>query len=217
MLDYLNIPFGYACFHFTNYNEMNYTKLPLIVTAIRNAIGGFSTIQYQRYMSKQMEEIYKIDSLTGLYNRAGFARHFDDMQERLKATKGPVTVILSDLDRLKKINDIFGHSAGDNAIQQSARALKLACPEDALCVRFGGDELLAVIEGDADINEIKKKINAYLDEYNSNANRPYKVSSSIGTFKTTGADDIDFETLVKRADESMYEEKTEHHKNDKEN
>ena len=211
-LDYINIPFGFACFHFANYNELNYSKIPLIVTAIRNAIGGFSTIQYQKYMSKQMEEIYKIDSLTGLYNRAGFSRHFQDMQKRLKATKGPVTVILSDLDRLKKINDIYGHSAGDSAIQQSARALKLSCPEDALCVRFGGDEFLAVIEGDIDTDEIKKKIDSYLCEYNANSNRPYEVSSSIGTYKTTGADDIDFETLIKKADESMYKEKTEHHK-----
>lgn len=211
-LDYINIPFGFTCFHFANYNELNYSKIPLIVTAIRNAIGGFSTIQYQKYMSKQMEEIYKIDSLTGLYNRAGFSRHFQEMQERLRASKGPVTVILSDLDRLKKINDIYGHSAGDNAIQQSARALKLSCPEDALCVRFGGDELLAVIEGDADTDEIKKKIDTYLSEYNSSSNRPYEVSSSIGTYKTTGADDIDFETLIKKADESMYKEKSEHHK-----
>ncbi len=211
-LDYINIPFGFVCFHFPNYSELSYTKIPLIITSIRNAIGGFATIQYQKYMSKQMEEIYKIDTLTGLFNRAGFARNFRDMQDRLKSTGGHVTVILSDLDRLKKINDIHGHSAGDNAIQQSARALKLACPDDALCVRFGGDELLAVIEGDADTDKIKEKINAYLEEYNSSAGRPYKVSSSIGTYKTTGKDDIDFETLVKKADESMYKEKEEHHK-----
>ncbi|HBB42067.1 MAG TPA: hypothetical protein DCZ74_00960 [Treponema sp.] len=213
-LDFVNVTFGYMCFHFSYDDILNYSRIPMIVTALRNSIGGFAHRQYQRYLGAQMEELYKTDSLTGLYNRSGFNRVFEYFTERLKKSKGPVTVVLSDLDRLKQINDLYGHSAGDKAIQESARAFKLACPEDALCVRFGGDELLAVIEGDVDTDALKKKIADYLDSYNEISGKPYKVKSSIGVFKTTGADDIGFETLVRRADESMYKEKEMHHKSE---
>ena len=69
---------------------------------------------------------------------------------------------MCDLDGLKNINDTQGHLAGDRAIAAVAEALKSTCPEDAICVRFGGDEMLAFIMGDCEcdsiIAEIREKL-----------------------------------------------------------
>ena len=210
-LDYAGVPFGYVCFHFGNYGIINYARIPTLVTALRTSIGGFAAIQYQKQIVEQLDRTYQFDMLTGLYNRVGFSRKYKPLKEKLESNGGKLTVILSDLDRLKKINDLYGHSAGDNAILQTANSLKRACPQSALCVRFGGDEILAVIEGDADTDAIKEKIEKYLESYNAKSKLPYKIRSSIGTFKTDGKSDIDFETLIKGADKSLYTEKERHH------
>ncbi len=210
-LDSIDSPIGYVCFHFEQYNLKHYSRIPIIVTALRTSIGGFAGMQYQRLLVEQLDASYKLDSLTGLYNRQGFNRKFKQMQNRLKKSGANLTVILSDLDRLKKINDVYGHAAGDNAIKQIAASLIKSCPPKALCVRFGGDEMMAVIEGDVDADEIKAKIEKYQHDYNEKSNLPYKVRSSIGIFRTNGSGDIDFETLVKQADKSLYDEKVRHH------
>ena len=210
-LDYGGISFGYVCFHFGTYNILNYARIPMLVTALRTSIGGYANLQYQKRIVKQLDETYKLDALTGLYNRLGFNKMYRPLQEKIRETGGTITVLISDLDRLKSINDMYGHSAGDNAVHQVAKALKNSCPTSALCVRFGGDEMLAVIEGDVDAEEIKKKIDGYLNEYNGKSNLPYTISTSIGIFKTDGKKDTDFETLIKGADKSLYREKKKHH------
>ena len=215
MLDYTGTPFGYVCFHFGNYNILNYARIPIVVTALRASIGGFASLQFQKHITERLDEAYKIDPLTGLYNRLGFSRVYKPLQEKLEATGGKLTVLLSDLDRLKSINDLYGHSAGDNAIQQVAISLKKSCPPSALCVRFGGDEMMAVIEGDVDAEKIREKIEKYLDDYNAASNLPYKVRSSVGIYRTDGNGSLDFESLVKGADKKLYIEKKMHHEKHK--
>lgn len=210
-LNYAGSTFGYACFHFGSLNILNYAQLPIWTTALKSSIGGFTNLLHQRRLMEQLDDSYKYDNLTGIYNRQEFSKQFKILHDKLKKTGGKLTVLLSDLDKLKQINDQFGHSAGDNAIKQAAAALKKSCPPRALCVRFGGDEMLAVIEGDVDTDDIKKKIDQYLKSYNQKKNLPYKIRSSVGVFKTYGSADIDFENLVKQADKSLYEEKKIHH------
>ena len=79
---------------------------------------------YQRYLSDKVRDMYKFDSLTRLYNRAGFNYEFSLMKEELSEKGGEITVIMSDLDGLKRINDSYGHDAGDKAISLAASALK---------------------------------------------------------------------------------------------
>ena len=206
-LDFMGIMMGFVCFHFENYNAMNYTRIPLLMTALRNAIGGFANMQYQRYLRSRMESLYQMDSLTQLFNRHGFNKAFEKFVSNVKERRSQVTVVLSDLDSLKYINDRFGHSAGDLAIQKSAEALKNSCPSEALCVRFGGDEMLAVMEGRLDAKDISSRIKAFLDQYNSGANNPFIVSTSVGVYNTSWKHNLDFETLVRKSDAAMYRTK----------
>ncbi len=205
-IDYLNIPLGYVCFKYKRCDLTTYSMIPQIVSAIGRGIGGFMNMQYQKHLVSRIENMYRFDQLTGLYTRLSFNKEYENLLAA--ADPRPLTVILADLDGLKSINDTYGHSAGDNAIRTVAQALHDNCPPEALCVRFGGDEMLAVIPGDHDAGKIRDSIHATLEEYNKTSGNKYTVDASVGTFVTNTSADTDFETLVKNADKSMYVEKT---------
>lgn len=206
-LHHLDNPLGYVCFHFHNDDIANYTKVPQTITALNNAIGNYRNMRYQQYMTWQIEEMYKLDNLTGLYNRNGFIREYRRIADLPESKRQTLTVIMTDLDGLKEINDTFGHDEGDNAIRTSAKALKACCPEEALCVRFGGDEMLAVYNGVVDEEKLKADIAAFLDDYNASSGRPYKVSASVGIMQISSSDSVDFDELIKKSDKLMYYDK----------
>ena len=203
-LSFLDVPLGYACFHYHNYAIQNYYKIPQTVTALNNAIGGFRNMRYQHHLREQIEELYKFDSLTGLYNRGGFAKAYKHLTNNEDCL---VTVVLADLDGLKFINDNFDHGEGDVAISTVAAALRHACPPQALCVRFGGDEMLAVIAGDCDETEIRNRLNDFINARNAEYEKPYEISASVGIYASQNAGELDFEELIKISDKLMYEEK----------
>lgn len=207
VISFLNMPLGYVCFYYKEYDVVDYCKIPQIVNAIGSGLGGFVNLQYQLYLTARIERMYKFDSLTGLYNRLGFNKEFEKRMTELMGSTAPVTVILADLDGLKYINDNYGHGAGDNAIHIVAEAMSKSCPEDALSVRFGGDEMLTVITGDCVPEQIKYDIQQYLKRYNARNNNPYIVAASIGIYRTDTSADMDFDSLVRGADMAMYEEK----------
>ena len=116
-----------------------------------------------------------------------------------------ITVIMQDLNGLKQINDNRGHLAGDQAILAVATALKESCPENTPCVRAGGDELLAMIIGDYNIdqicNDIDKKLEAASEEIG------FKVSASTGVYSTVYENGMEINKIIDKADERMYEMK----------
>ena len=116
----------------------------------------------------------------------------------------PVTVIMSDLDGLKFINDNYGHAEGDNSIYAVANALFNSVPESSLSTRFGGDEVFSVVFGDCDPDEIVSNIDKNLDEYNKNSGKPYKVSTSSGYTVSVLDENFDITQAIKDADEQMY-------------
>ena len=206
-LNFMNVSFGYACFYYQSCDHTDYRKIPDVVAALDNGIGGLLNRRYQNYLSAQIEHIYKHDALTGLYNRLGFLQECEKQISDVRENDIMVTVVMADLDGLKKINDEYGHIAGDNAICVVAQALQSSCPKDAICVRFGGDEMLAVMKGKYAEVTIKDKIRSFLDEYNHTSNVPYTVASSLGILHVQGKEIARFEDVLKKVDELMYADK----------
>ncbi|MDE5993646.1 MAG: diguanylate cyclase, partial [Oscillospiraceae bacterium] len=204
-LNYLGVTLGYLCFHFSGFASGNYTKIPQTTGMLNNALGGFINQRYKHYLMKRIERISGTDVLTGLYNRRGFCTEYDRLLENLGDK--PLAVIMCDLDGLKYINDTFGHEEGDNAIHTAAAALKDVCPADAICTRFGGDEMMAVFPYREDGTDVRTLFCEYLDRYNGRSGKPYSVAASIGIYITAGGEKPDFEELVKKSDVLMYEEK----------
>ncbi len=211
-LDYMNRPFGFNCYFFREFIVTNFSRAAIVTNAVSMGIGGFINLQYQKRLLEAMDDMYKHDALTGLYNRLGFLKVYEDEIKSKQHDDLPITVIMSDLDGLKYINDTFGHADGDRSIAAVATALKDACPPEALCARFGGDELFCVIFGECDADGIIKKIDKTLVDYNESVKLPYTVATSTGAFTTTLSDDYEILKALKVADEKMYTVKNAKHR-----
>lgn len=205
-LSYLDIPMGYICFTFWEPTVAGLLLMPQVASFVGMGIGGYVSARHERYLNHKIEEMYQADSLTGLYNRRAFSQEYQKLLAKLKE-KDKLTVILADVDDLKKINDQHGHAAGDIAICTVADALRYVCPPDTLPVRFGGDEMLAVCKGEPDIVQIRDRFYEYLDKINSNSKRAFVVNASIGIYVTQAGDKPGFEELVMQSDRLMYAEK----------
>lgn len=206
-LYYLDVPMGYTCFFFKELIAANYVKIPQTIDAMNNALGGFRNIRYRQFLMNQIDEMYQIDTLTGLRNRRGFENEYHQMLAQ-KPKEQPLTVMLVDLDGLKYINDNFGHKEGDFAIAKAAQGMVEVCPQGSLFTRFGGDEMLAVCPGEWDAEELKAAFYEYFGKYNESKEKEYTISASMGVYHTEPEDDLSFEGIIEKTDILMYMEKS---------
>lgn len=168
------------------------------------------------YKVKKEDELYRMayyDALTGLPNRVMFSKILTDMLER--SEEGEYTALLFlDLDDFKNINDLLGHSVGDQLLVEVVSRIKPKLYNDKHISRFGGDEFLVVLPNMKSVEEIETKVREILD-------------TAIGTFQfderliSTGAsigvsiypkDGRQAEDLIRYADLAMYSAKN-HGKN----
>jgi diguanylate cyclase (GGDEF)-like protein len=115
------------------------------------------------------------------------------------------------MDDLKIINDTFGHEEGDVAIKQTAIALRQTFREQDLIARIGGDEFIIVLTTSKENLILEKTILKRLDnillKYNHTSNKNYILSISMGVTSTIDSPDKDLETLMREADEKLFEKK----------
>nr|WP_166176517.1 EAL domain-containing protein [Altererythrobacter segetis] len=147
------------------------------------------------------------DEVTGIHNR----RWLNDLIARLSSSEpAPSALILIDLDRFKKINDLFGHAAGDELLAIAAARIQEACPADASCVRLGGDEFAVLLTGaSADKRASARTAGRLIEELNKPvyvANTLTAIGVSIG-IACAGNGGEEASSLLRRADVAMYEAK----------
>lgn len=199
---------GYIAYEpsrFEGYGEYFATWL----MTLSNNTGSFYMNKKLELVVEQLENLYVRDPLTGLYNRRGMSKYGVLLLENAKKADSFITVVCSDIDNLKPINDLYGHEAGDNAIIQTARAIDKAMPAGAVCVRTGGDEFCSVLGScsDEEMNGIIGQIERTLDEYNSSSGLPYKIGCSCGYYRMKASETDSIEQVAAFADEEMYKVK----------
>jgi two-component system chemotaxis response regulator CheY len=160
--------------------------------------------------NKLLEEMAHSDSLTGLPNRRAI-EEWGARQLRAAVRHGfPYWVVLADLDSFKTINDTYGHPGGDAMLQKFADILKTVIRASDICGRLGGDEFLMVIthvEGDAlykTIEGFREKLAAEQFELGF---EKVSITAIFGIAGLRGKENIDFTTLLRRADKALYEAK----------
>ena len=174
------------------------------------------SLEYMR-MQERMKLMYNRafansvrDGMTGLYNRHGYELYSTDVFRTAKERGTRLLVVVADLDDLKKINDTYGHTEGDNAITVAARALQTCCGNGEYCVRSGGDEFIIFGTYDYD-NAIpifyRSRIDGYLARYNASSEKPYHVGMSTGFFIDYADEYENIDQCFKIADERMYANK----------
>jgi len=156
---------------------------------------------------KREEKIKKLtfkDHLTGLYNR----RYLDKEIERINySRKYPVSVIIGDLDKLKYVNDNFGHKIGDEYIKKSSEIFKNIFRTEEIIARTGGDEfaLLLTETDEKDTKKICKRIREEFKKVNDKEDLPYPLNISLGSDTVNNKENI--YKCYERADHNMYKNK----------
>ena len=151
-----------------------------------------------------------LDPLTGLINRRVLVRRLD--HEKLQVSRDGYTfsLLMFDLDRFKRINDTYGHQAGDKVLSHIAKLLKTQLRRNDIIARFGGEEFVAVLPGLGRsqaimvADRIRQAINQQL--INLEEDVDIQVSSSIGVCEYEPWEEI--EQTLRRADDALYRAKT---------
>jgi diguanylate cyclase (GGDEF)-like protein len=125
------------------YVNINFLSLPAGYTGV----AMFVIFMLASDLSEQMKEIAVRDQLTGLLNRRGFSEQSERAYATARRTDRPASVIMTDIDHFKTINDEFGYAAGDNALDHFAKILKVTRRTDDILARMGGEEFAIVLPG----------------------------------------------------------------------
>ena len=181
---------------------------PAIVMA---AIAQFATeIEYfQRYhLKRALEASANTDPLTGVSNRRHFMERANEEVRRAKRLSGSLVFLMMDIDFFKKINDKYGHPAGDKVIKALATTSKRQIREIDLLGRLGGEEF-AVLLVDTDLKNgklVAERIRAAIEQERvMDAGPEMRFTVSVGVAVLQG--DCDIDTLLLRADEGLYRAK----------
>lgn len=113
--------------------------------ALQNRLEEIGAPDDVKALAARLAEQAVTDPLTGLYNRRFFDEAMEQQIESARRYKRELTLVLFDLDHLKKINDTSGHSAGDQALKAFARLLKETARAADIVCRIGGDEFAALL------------------------------------------------------------------------
>ena len=163
-------------------------------------IWSFTDYTEQTRREQELERLSTHDSLTGAYNRAFFE---NELRRMRLARRYPISLIVTDVDGLKAINDRSGHPAGDEILRQTAQILDRACRSDDVVARIGGDEVCVLLKhADYQAAEhVIDRIYSLQNLYNIRQPGP-GLSLSLGFAVATNPAELD--TLFQRADSIMY-------------
>lgn len=173
------------------------------IAYIPNSVAAALIILYLFVQNNKV----RYDHLTGIFNRRHMDYYLEDKLLGVKRGK-PFTAILFDLDDFKDINDIFGHSVGDDAIKKTAKILASASSKNEFLARYGGDEFLIITSKyeKQDIDEIVQRVYDGIDQFNK-INDKFKLSISHGHYVYQTNLDLTRDQFIDVVDRNMYDNK----------
>lgn len=158
---------------------------------------------------RELDRLYVMDPLCGIYNRNGFLRLADQIFKRCCESHEPLMISFIDMDGLKLINDNYGHDEGDFALRKLASVIHENCIGNQICARFGGDEFIVIGSSftEKQAAQFEQRFTRRIAEINAIIKKPYELGASIGTFITEVSPDMKLFSLITKADQIMYEQK----------
>ncbi len=189
-----------------------------VITAfyIFNSLASFTLILYAAFVSKlsavmteqtlkqsnlRLQNLVNHDSLTHLWSRPHLNSKFDEIIRE----DVPVTIVLTDIDDFKKINDSYGHDCGDYILSELANLLKSVCPADTGICRWGGEEFVLLFHHTTPnavisvVDDIRKAVMAHHFKYHKHT---ILITMTLGVSNSTESTDL--HTLICLADKRMY-------------
>lgn len=161
-------------------------------------------------MNVQLYKLASLDALTQLHNRLALDQFLEEAFAKAMGQGSDLSILMVDIDYFKKVNDQYGHHAGDQVLVQISKVLKKQFRATDMLARYGGEEFL-IVQPETGIDQAVKIGNRVLQAVRNaviqiDGELRLAVTVSIGISSITPAD-RSFEDIVKRSDAALYEAK----------
>lgn len=181
--------------------------LRLVIMALIIGISAYSRKHILKIeeLKNEFETLAVTDKLTKAYNRAKFDEIMNNEIERAKRFKHPLSMVMFDIDKFKKVNDTHGHAMGDHVLTEICEIVRSHSRKINHLIRWGGDEFIIVpietpLEGATILAErLRESINSHL------FGKAGKITASFGLAQYQKGDTED--SFLKRVDDAVYKAK----------
>ena len=212
-LNYLNFIIGYIAIK--NSPALLYNlDLSRFIKNMNAQLFSMRRHIFSERTNKELKKVYMTDALTGMYNRTGCQNVLYDYILSRKNDKQRSILVFADIDRMKTINDVYGHLNGDFAIRATAESFRNHSPNEWLFGRYGGDEFIAVgpCPEESEIDQLIRQMSESMSNDFKKLNLSYVLHASLGYAIIEPGDDLSIDDYIDRADKYMYSEKEKYHK-----
>lgn len=171
------------------------------------AVEAFTDHTFQKNFYKQHQDLVKkiaYDHLMGIYTRQYLDLHLKQRLEEAELIETTFGLLFIDVDKFKEVNDSYGHLMGDEVLKLIARTLSSNLRSKDIIGRYGGDELMIILDVDDKkvLEQLSNKLRTLVDH-----STYQHISPSVTIGATMYQQGDDFNAIVKRADEALYEAK----------
>lgn len=183
------------------------TRWFYLLVVLCAALAGISAAGMV-WTAEHLRRLATTDELTGLYNRRFFFERWEEEVERAQRYNRDLSCLLVDLNGFKRVNDLLGHSKGDQLLRETASRLKAALRQSDLLARLGGDEFIVALP---ETDLVRASLVAdKLRSLTIPAGMLRPLSLSVGVTQMRAGDSV--HDIVQRADVDLYSGKGSAHK-----
>lgn len=172
-----------------------------------NAIENIRKHNLMKNLINRLSEMSLYDTMTGCLNRAGFYDKAADIIKYAYKHQKMVQLLFVDIDKLKYVNDTFGHEEGDFYIKSVANICMEHTSDNVIVMRYGGDEFIIFGCADEMSTDIMESIKVGIKDVQNRTGKTYPMDASIGFYTTAVDGPFKLEKLISKADEEMYKMK----------
>ena len=182
------------------------TMRSLLKVMMLDMVLTLESYHYTKYkLQEKLEQMSVTDDLTGTYNRRKLEEVLQNEMDHSVRSGNPLTMLMTDIDHFKNVNDTYGHDVGDAVLVAVAALLGHRLRETDTLIRFGGEEFIILIPGVIIERAmiIAERLRQTIEDHSFET--VGRITVSIGVAEHVPADNRD--SFIKRADEKLYEAK----------
>ncbi len=180
--------------------SLTYSKWAVLMKEYQEELSEINVLLEDK--NREYQTIASTDSLTGLYNRYKFSELYLSSLLAMRQRHNDMSLIILDIDLFKKVNDTYGHNAGDKVLVQVSHALLKTLRNIDIVCRWGGEEFVVLLPTASLENAyaLAEKIRTYIEELEIDV--VGHITASFGVARVLESDDM--QSVIDRADKALY-------------